>query len=287
MATITPQMVKTLRDKTLAAMGECKKALEENNGDMDAAIEYLRKKGAASAAKRAEREAKEGVVIARTTNDGKTAILVEINSETDFVAKNEIFINFTKTVGEALINSNAQTLDELNQIKVDGTTIENHYKDVLAKYGEKIEIRRIKRIATNGYIENYIHLGGKLAVLVEVSCDKLDANSKLLLKDIAMQIAAMSPRFVDKSDVSQATLDKEKEIEIEKAIAEGRKPEIAQKIAEGKINKFFEDFCLNQQIFVKDNKKVVNDVVAEIGKQCGCDFKVLSFTRWMLGGSEE
>jgi elongation factor Ts len=287
MANITPQMVKALRDKTLAAMGECKKALEESNGDMDAAIEYLRKKGAASAAKRAEREAKEGAVVARTSADGKTGILVEINSETDFVAKNEGFVNFTKIVADAFIKSDAKNIDELNQVKVDGTTIENHYKDILAKYSEKIEIRRGKKIPTNGYIESYVHLGGKLAVLVEVSCGKLDDKSKLLLKDIAMQIAAMSPEFVDKSNVSQERLEKEKEIELEKAIAEGKKPEIAEKIAEGKKNKFFEDFCLNQQIFVKDNKKVVGDVVAEIGKQCGCDFKVLSFKRWMLGGTEE
>ena len=287
MANITPQMVKALRDKTLAPMGECKKALEENNGDMDAAVEYLRKKGAASAAKRAEREAKEGAIVARTSADNKTGIIVEINSETDFVAKNESFVDFTKTVGEAFISSNAKNLDELNQVEANGATIENHYKDILTKYGEKIEIRRGKKITTNGYIENYIHLGGKLAVLVEVSCDKLDDNSKLLLKDIAMQIAAMSPEFVDKSDVTQARLDKEKEIALEKAISEGKNPEIAQRIAEGKVSKVFEELCLNQQIFVKDNKKVVGDVVAEIGKQCGCDFKVLSFIRWMLGGTEE
>ena len=287
MANITPQMVKALRDKTLAAIGECKKALEENNGDMDAAIEYLRKKGAASAAKRAEREAKEGAVIAKTTTDGKTAILVEINSETDFVSKNESFVNFTKLVGETFISSSAKNIDELQAVEINGTTVKNHYNDILAKYGEKIEIRRGKKIATDGYIESYTHLGGKLAVLVEVSCDKLDDNSKLLLKDIAMQIAAMNPEFVDKSDVSVERLDKEKEIEIEKAISEGKNPEIAEKIAEGKKNKFFEEFCLNQQIFFKDNKKVVGDVVAEIGTQCGCDFKVLRFTRWMIGVSED
>lgn len=287
MANVTPQMIKALRDKTLAAMGECKKALEENDGNMDAAIEYLRKKGAASAAKRAEREAKEGAVLACTANDGKTAILVEINSETDFVAKNEGFVEFTKLVSNVFATSNANNIDELKSIEANGTSIENHLNDVLAKYSEKIEIRRGKKINTTGYVESYIHLGGKLAVLVEASCDKLDANSKLLLKDIAMQIAAMSPRYVDKSDVSQAELDKEKEIEYEKAITEGKKPEIAEKIAEGKRSKFFEEFCLNQQIFVKDNKKVVGDVVAEIGKQCGCDFKILSFTRWMLGGTEK
>ena len=286
MGNITPQMVKTLRDKTLAAMGECKKALEENNGDMDAAIEYLRKKGAASAAKRAEREAKEGAVVARTNLDGKMAILVEINSETDFVSKNESFIDFTKLVGEAFINSSATNLEELNGVEINGTTIQNHYNDILAKYGEKIEIRRCIKINTNGYIENYVHFDRKLAVLVEVSCDKLDDNSKLLLKDIAMQIAAMNPEFVDKSNVKQERLEKEREIEYEKAILEGKKPEIAEKIADGKKNKFFEESCLYQQIFFKDNKKVIADVVADISTQCGCDFKILSFKRWLLGEAE-
>ncbi|MDR0926603.1 MAG: translation elongation factor Ts [Ignavibacteria bacterium] len=286
MSNITPQMVKSLREKTGAGMADCKKALEENSGEMESAIEYLRKKGAASAAKRAEREAKEGSIIARTSLDGKRAILAEVNSETDFVAKNEGFVNYVKQIGEALITSEATTTEELMKCSVGGVAVENLHNDILAKFSEKIEIRRIKRLSTIGYIESYIHLGGKLAVLVEVSCDKLTDNGKSLLRDIAMQIAAMNPLHIDKSVVTQETLEKEKEIEIEKAIAEGKKPEIAERIATGKIEKYFEDFCLMQQAFVKDGKKIVSDVVAEIGKECGCDLKILSFTRWTLGGKE-
>lgn len=287
MSNITPQMVKTLRDKTGAGMADCKKALEENNGNMDEAIDFLRKKGAASAAKRAEREAKEGAIVARTSADGKKAILVEINSETDFVAKNADFVKYTQNVAEALINSEANTLEELMKVSVAGTTVENLHNDVLAKFSEKIEIRRIKRIVSQGYIESYIHAGSKLAVLVEVSCDKMSANGKTLLRDVAMQIAAMNPIHVDKSDVSAETLAKEKVIYIEQAIAEGKKPEIAERIATGRIEKYYEDFCLLQQHFVKDGSKVVANVLADIAKDCGCgDVKVLSFVRYALGESD-
>jgi len=286
MSNITPQMVKTLREKTGAGMADCKKALEENNGNMDEAIDYLRKKGAASAAKRAEREAKEGVIVARTSTDGKNAILAEINSETDFVAKNAGFVEYTQAVGEALITSNASTVEDLMKVNVNGTPVENLHNDVLAKFSEKIEIRRIKRVSTQGYVESYVHLGGKLAVLVEVSCDKLSDAGKSSLRDIAMQIAAMNPQHIDKSNVSQETLDKEKVIYTEQAIADGKKPEIAERIATGKIEKYYEDFCLMQQNFVKDGSKVVGDVVAEMAKDCGCDLKILSFTRYTLGGNE-
>ena len=286
MSNITPQMVKTLREKTGAGMADCKKALEENNGNMDESIDYLRKKGAASAAKRAEREAKEGAIVARTSKDGKNAILVEINSETDFVAKNAGFVEYTQAAADALITSNVSTVEELMKISINGTTVENLHNDVLAKFSEKIEVRRIKRISSQGYIESYVHAGGKLAVLVEVSCDKMNEKGKILLRDIAMQIAAMNPIHVDKSDVSQETLAKEKEIYVEQAIAEGKKPEIAERIATGRIEKYYEDFCLMQQNFVKDGNKLVADVVAEIAKDCGCDLKVLSFVRYTLGGNE-
>lgn len=287
MSNITPLMVKSLRDKTGAGMADCKKALEENNGNMEEAISYLRKKGAASAAKRAEREAKEGAIVARTSEDGKKAVLVEVNSETDFVAKNASFVEYTQVVADALINSDATTAEELMKINVNNNSIENLHNDILAKFSEKIEIRRMKRINTNGYIESYVHAGGKLAVLVEISNDKLGENGKLLLRDIAMQIAAMSPLYVDKADVTQDTLDKEKVIYIEQAIAEGKKPEIAERIATGKIEKYYEDFCLMQQNFVKDGNKKIADVVAEIAKEINGEVKILSFIRYTLGGNEQ
>jgi len=288
MSNITPQMVKTLREKTGAGMADCKKALEENNGNMDEAIDFLRKKGAASAAKRAEREAKEGAIVARTSADGKKAILVEINSETDFVAKNAEFVKYTQDVAEALINSDANTVEELFKVSVNGNVVENLHNDVLAKFSEKIEIRRIKRIVSQGYIESYIHAGSKLAVLVEVSCDKdkINPTGKTLLRDIAMQIAAMNPLHIDKSEVSTETLAKEKEIYIEQAIADGKKPEIAERIATGRIEKYYEDFCLLQQNFVKDSSKVVADILAEIVKNSSSELKIVSFVRYALGESD-
>ncbi len=286
MANITPQMVKTLRDKTGAGMADCKKALEENNGELELAIEYLRKKGAASAAKRADREAKEGAIIAKT--NGKEAVVVEVNSETDFVAKNSEFVEYANNVAEALLSSGARSLDELMQIKIGDNTLEQLHNDVLAKFSEKIEVRRFKHISTEGYVESYIHFGNKLAVLVEVNCNSLTDKGKSLLHDIAMQIAAMNPLYVDKSVVTQETLDKEKQIYIEQAIAEGKKPEIAERVATGKIEKYFEDFCLLQQFFIKDPAKKISDIVKEIAVDCGCgdNLKVLSFTRYALGENE-
>lgn len=284
MSNITPQMVKTLREKTGAGMADCKKALEENNGNLDAAIEYLRKKGAASAAKRADREAKEGAIIARSS--GNKAVVVEINSETDFVAKNAEFIGYAEKVADALLANNIANLDELMQSKSGNNTIEQLHNDVLAKFSEKIEVRRFKTLTTEGYIESYIHAGNKLAVLVEASCAKLNDAAKALLRDIAMQIAAMNPIYIDKSQVSQETLEKEKEIYVANAVAEGKKPEIAERIATGKIEKYYDDFCLMQQTFVKDGNKTIADVVKEIGSMCGCDIKINNFIRYALGENE-
>ena len=285
---ITPQMVKSLRDKTGAGMADCKKALTENDGNMDAAIEFLRKKGAASAAKRADREAKEGAIIAKT--NGKKAVIVEINSETDFVAKNAQFVEYAKNVADALLASDIKDNDlhELYKVSCGNNTVEQLHNDVLAKFSEKIEIRRFKTVKTEGYVESYIHLGNKLAVLVEVSCPNISENGKALLRDIAMQIAAMNPLYIDKSNVTAETLEKEKQIYIEQAINEGKKMEIAERIALGKTEKYYEEFCLMQQIFVKDSAKKVSDVVKEIANDSNCDnLKIVSFTRFALGGQEK
>ncbi len=282
MANITPQMVKTLRDKTGAGMADCKKALEENNGELEAAIEFLRKKGAASAAKRADREAKEGAIIAKT--NGKKAVVVEINSETDFVAKNEEFVKYAHNVADALLANDVNDVESLMKVKHGDHTVEQLHNDVLAKFSEKIEIRRFKTVRSEGYIESYIHLGNKLSVLIESSCANITENGKTLLRDIAMQVAAMNPQYVDKSDVTAETLEKEKQIYIEQAIAAGKKTEIAERIATGKTEKFFEDFCLMQQAFVKDPAKTVADVVKEIAADCKCEsLKIVSFVRYALG----
>lgn len=283
MADINPQMVKQLRDKTGAGMADCKKALVEADGDMNLAIEILRKKGAASAAKRSDRAANEGVIVAYTTEDGKTAVCVEINCETDFVARNAEFEAYSKKVGEAMMSSGASSLEELMKVSVAGDTVEGLHNEILAKFSERVEIRRLKKYSTNGYFVIYLHAGSKLAVILEVSAAKLNEKALALVRDISMQIAAMNPQFIDRSQVDQATLDKEKEIYIQQAVDAGKKPEIAQKIAEGKLDKFYQENCLIEQSFVKDSNKNISDVLKEISAECGEEVKVAMFERIALG----
>jgi len=221
--TITPQMVKELRESTGAGMADCKKALEETQGNFEEAVEYLRKKGAASAAKRADREANEGLVLTAANSDNTKAVLVEVTCETDFVAKNADYISYVETVANTLLNSDVTTKEELLNLKAGNETIQDLHNGILAKFSEKIDINRVVVYQSAGYIESYIHGGSKLGVLLDVSSNKLSDSSKQTVKDIAMQIAAMRPIAVDRNGVDSATLDKEKEIYIEQAIQEGKK----------------------------------------------------------------
>lgn len=283
MANITPQMVKDLRARTGAGMADCKKALSENDADMDAAIEYLRKKGAASAAKRADRETNEGLIVTKTNNDNTKAVLVEVTCETDFVAKNQDYVDYVETVANALMNNDVENVESLLTQEVNGNTVQDLHNDILAKFNEKIEIGRISNISSNGYIEGYIHSGSKLAVLVDVSISNINDEAKALIKDIAMQIAAMSPIAVDRDGVDQSVLDKEKEIYVEQAVQEGKTTEIATRVAEGRVNKFYKENCLLEQVFVKDSKKTIKDVVKDLSTMTGSDVKINNFTRIAIG----
>ncbi len=284
MAKITPQAVKELRDKTGAGMADCKKALVESDGDIQAAIDYLRKKGAAAAAKRADRSASEGVVCTKTSEDCKTAAMVLVSCETDFVALNKDFVDFANTVANVALSSKPANAEELMKLSVDGTLIEDLHKDILAKFSEKIEIADLKIIESEGYVGTYIHGGAKLGVMVEMTAADINDEAKSLVKDIAMQVAAMNPRFSHTSEVDDTTLAKEKEIYTQNAIDSGKPAEIATRIAEGKMNKFYEDNCLVEMAFVKDPKKKVKDVVAEIAKISGKDINVKQFVRVSIGG---
>lgn len=279
MASITPQMVKDLREKTGAGMGDCKKALTESDGDMKTAIEFLRKKGAASAAKRADKTAKEGRIFIKTSDDYKKGVMVEINCETDFVALNDNFLHFVDIIGNTAMNGDYKCFDDMKNVTVEDATIDQHYNDILAKFSEKIEVRRIHKIETAGSVVSYLHSNAKLGVLLEISTPTLDDAAVEHAKDITMQIAAMMPSFIDRSIVDQATLDKEIEIYRAQAIEAGKKEEIADRIAEGRVEKFYGEVCLVEQQFVKDNKKVVADVLKEIAE----DAKVISFVRYALG----
>lgn len=284
MANITPAMVKSLREKTGAGMADCKKALEESNGEMDAAIDYLRKKGAASAAKRADRETNEGIVSSKINENGSVGALCEITCETDFVARNEEMIEFSNLLADTVFNNNPKTKEELLSINYNGKSIQDSFNEILAKFNEKIEIGNFARVETSGYLLDYIHGGNKLGVLIEMSNNNLNDEAKQLVKDITMQIAAMNPRFVDRSQVTQDILDKEQEIYKQQAIEEGKPADIAEKVALGRVNKFYKENCLVEQQFVKDGNKTVADVVKEISSKIGEDVKINQFLRFSIGG---
>jgi len=284
MADINPQLVKDLREKTGAGMGDCKKALVETDGDITLAIEYLRKKGAASAAKRADRRASEGKIFVNTTDDNKAGVIIEVNCETDFVAMNENFVKYVNTVGDVVLNGNYKNYDELAKAKTNTATIEEHTNDILAMFSEKIEVRRFKKIATTGSVVSYLHAAnGKLGVLIDVSAPKLNDTALNLCKDITMQIAAMNPSFITRNDVDQVTLNKEIEIYKTQAMESGKKEEIAERIAQGKLEKYYTDACLVEQAFVKDNKKTVGDVLKDISKEVGEEVKINKFYRFAIG----
>ena len=278
---VTLDMVKNLREMTGAGMADCKKALDESNGDMDGAVEYLRKRGAASAAKRADRSTNEGLIVTKTSADGKTAAIVEINCETDFVARNDEFVHFVNTVVNTVLTVNPPSEEALLSTDVGGKKLGDLMNEMLAKFSERIIIKRYERLeaASAGFIVDYIHTGNKLGVLLEFTSAPSGEATRAQMRDIAMQVAAMSPRFVRREEVDTKTLDKEKEIYMEQAIQQGKKPEIAQKIAEGRVEKFYQEFCLVEQTFVKDSGKSVAEVLKEIGS--GVD--VTRFRRFFLG----
>lgn len=281
---VTPQMVKELRDKTGAGMAECKKALDEANGSMEEAIDNLRKRGAASAAKRADRSANEGAVVALTSADGSLGIMAEINCETDFVARNEEFVDFTRQIGETLLGNEITSVEELMAKSVGDKTLNDLYNEMLAKFSEKIGVKRFERRKTsNGTVASYIHAGSKLGVLLETTAPVKTEGGMAMIRDIAMQVAAMKPLYTDRSNVNTEAIEKEIEIYKEQAINEGKKPEIAEKIATGRLEKYYQENCLIEQSFVKDGNKTVKDVLKDVSGLEGAEVNVVGFTRYFLG----
>ncbi|WP_320047311.1 translation elongation factor Ts [uncultured Ilyobacter sp.] len=275
MAVITAKMVKELREKTGAGMMDCKKALTEKDGNMEAAIDYLREKGMAKAAKKSGRTAAEGLVFDGVSSDNKTAVLIEFNSETDFVAKNEAFINFGKKLVEISLNSDVSTVEELKAVEIDGKTVETLITELIAKIGENMNLRRIEKVTTDGFVATYSHLGGKLAVIVEMSGEATDTN-KEKAKGIAMHVAALDPKHLNSSEVTADDLEREKEIARKQLEAEGKPAQIIEKILIGKMNKFYEENCLVNQIYVRaENKETVEKFAGDIS--------VLSFKRMKVG----
>ena len=272
-ATITAADINKLRQATGAGMMDCRKALTESNGDFEAAIDWLRKQGQKVAAKRSDREAKEGVVIAKTTPDHKTGIVLCISCETDFVSKNADFVAFAQSIADAAVSNNVKSAEELNEVSINGAKVSDMINDKLAAIGEKIGIQKFERVEAP-YVASYIHGANRMGVLVGMSKEAPEAG-----KDVAMQIAAMNPLAIDESSVDAATLAREKDIAIEQIKAEGKPAEMAEKIAAGKVNKFLKDNTLLAQPFVKDNAKSVADYL----KATDADLKLTEFKRVALG----
>ena len=273
---ITAKMVKELREMTGAGMMDCKKALQENEGNFDKAIDYLREKGMAKAVKKAGRIAAEGLVFDGVTADHKTAVVIEFNAETDFVAKNDEFKNFGKLLVETALNSPVSTVEELKAVKLeDGTTIEEKLVALIAKIGENMNIRRMEKVTTTGFVTTYNHLGGKLGVIVEMSADMTPERLERA-KGIAMHVAAMNPSFLNSSEVTPEVLEHEKEIARKQLEMEGKPAKIIENILVGKMRKFYEENCLVDQIYVKAEDKET------VAKFAG-DMIVLSFTRYKVG----
>ena len=291
MANITSQMVKELREMTQAGMMDCKKALVEADGDMDKAVEWLREKGLAAAAKKAGRIAAEGVVASYITDDSKVGVVVEVNCETDFVAKTDNFINFSKNVAKHIALANPADVDALmNQKFVDdeSKTITDLVSDATVSIGEKISIRRFARYETDkGAVESYIHMGGKIGVLLLVENDNADtlANEtfKTFYHDVALQIAAAKPSYVCKEEVPSENLAKEREILRAQALNEGKPEKIVDKMVDGRIQKYYKEVCLIEQPFVKDGDKSIAQLTAEVAKEIGANIKIVSFERFERG----
>ena len=260
--TISAADVNNLRQITGAGMMDCRKALAESEGDFEKAIDYLRKKGQKVAANRSDREAKEGVAIAKASADNTYGVIVNISSETDFVAKNQEFIDFALTIADLAIESKATTIDELKAVPMQGATIGEKLLEMVAKIGEKIDIVRFEHVSAASVVP-YIHAGYRIGVLVGMN---LPANENILAagKDVAMQIAAMNPLAIDSDDVPAATIERERAIAVEQIMAEGKPADMAEKIAVGKLNKFFKDNTLLPQAFVKDNSKTVKEYLNSV-----------------------
>ena len=287
---ISANQVKELRDKTGAGMMDCKKAIEEANGDFEKAIEILRKKGAAVAAKRAERTANEGIVLTRVFNNGKNAAIIEVNCETDFVAKSDDFINFANLALDIVISEKPADLHSLMSISKSGKKVGDELNALIGKIGEKIEISRFAIDSTEmGLIVDYIHAGSKLAVLIEADNVSEAASSEFqtILKDIAMQVAAMRPIAIYRDDVDKTLIEKELEIYRELARKEGKPEQILEKIAVGKLNKFYEENCLFEQTFVKDNTKKDGILIEEFNKKNSSQAKLVKFRRFHLSDEKK
>ena len=286
---ITASQVKELRDRTNAGMMECKKALQETDGDIEAAIKRLREAGAIKAAKKADRSAKEGIVAAQIDPDGKHGILAEVNCETDFVAKNENFQGFVKELVGTVADSGATDLESANALSHGDGSIEDFVKAKVIELGENLQFRRLTRydMEGSGVVASYIHLGGKVGVLMEVGCENegTTANDdfRALVKDLTLHIAALSPAGITREDIPADLIETEKEIARKELEARGVPAERIDGAAQGKLGKFYAERCLLEQAFVKDPDVSIGNLLETKGKELGDSLSIRRFVRYALG----
>lgn len=281
---ITAQMVKELRESTGAGMMDCKNALVEAEGNMERAIDVLREKGLSKAAKKADRIAAEGLVSIEVNEDNTAASIVEVNSETDFVAKNEDFKIFVKDAAKmALATDKEDIADLLAETHSEGIALSEVLNNRIATIGEKLDVRRFVKVSTDGQVAGYIHGGGKIGVLVEMVTTARDAEVVTMGKDIAMQVAAMNPKYVSRNDVDQDYIAHETEILTQQALNEGKPANIVEKMIKGRLEKQLKEVCLLEQPFVKNPDLTIKQLVAETAKKVGAEIEVVRVVRFEVG----
>ncbi len=289
MAEITAQSVKELREMTGAGMMECKKALTEAEGDIEKAVDVLRTRGLAAAAKKAGRATNEGLVVAKVADDALSAVLVEVNCETDFVSRNEVFAALVDKVATAALAGNPADLEALGALSSEGSTVSEIITEGIHTIGENMQISRFVRLsAEKGAFSSYIHGGGRLGILVQFAFDKPETAQaetfQAVAKDIAMQVAASNPGAVSRDSFDQAVIDKEIEIYKAQAAESGKPENIQEKMAEGRLEKFFKENALVEQVFIKDPETTVRKVLEAASKELGDTLSVVGFERFGLGG---
>ena len=272
---ITTALIKELRERTGAGMLDCKKALEENGADIEKAIDWLREKGIAKAAKKSGRVAAEGLVFAVVSEDHKSGAVLEFNSETDFVAKNDEFKSFGEKLVKIALEEGFETVEELAAYELDGKKVETCLTELIAKIGENMNIRRVKVIKSEGFVTTYTHLGGKIGVLLSLNGGDATPENVEKAKGVAMHVAAMDPKYLNSSEVTADDLEREKEIARHQLEAEGKPANIIEKILEGKMRKFYEENCLLNQKYVRDDSVTIEQFIAPL--------TIVSFDRFKVG----
>jgi elongation factor Ts len=280
---ISAQAVKELRDKTGAGMMDCKKALTQAEGDIEKAIDILRERGLASAAKKSGRVASEGVIATFVTEDMKNAAMIELNCETDFVSSNAEFISLANGIAKIVAENNVASIEDVKALPYEGATVQDAVTNLIAKLGENMNLRRYEKMeAPEGLVSSYIHMGGKIGVLVQVKSENVNEEVATVARDVAMHVAALNPQFLDNTSVDADTIEREKEIYRVQALNEGKPEKIVEKMVEGRINKFFKEVCLVNQMFVKNPDLSIQAFVNQEAKKLG-NIELVKFARFEKG----